>query len=336
MVRTANIPQCHFFTAWIALAAWLVTVGGGAIRAQERALQTRVAQPDWDEADLRDAFFLDLFSEALHGTRPASWRDALVGSVENPANKGQADGSPTVPNAARSSGFLWSRIISAETIESEVKQLKQLLDKSVTSPVRFASGDYRDAQRHFSLLAVLFAIIADYDEPSIRWRADASVARNEFARAVAVTKVHSDQAYRLAQSRLRDLADLLGGNGMVNSGAPEPADWSGFVGRDAIMQRLEEAFEGLVTPALARASSMEKSAGPLQREAQLIGAIATVLTMEGLEDAGEEDYREFCQQMRDAAKNIESAVRDRDYPRARAESGVLRNTCTQCHEIFRG
>ena len=292
---------------------------------------TRVKPPPWTPDDAADVFFKNVFEEALIGSRPEAWRLRTPESLP-PTSEG---GRETLPPPASSSDGPWTSIISPSTIESEIKRLKQHLDKTVTSPARFASGDHLKARGDFSLLAVMFAIVADYNDDSIRWKKDATTARNEFARVATVAKVNSEQAFQMAKARKQDLADLISGNAMADANAPTPADWSDIAIRAALMKRLEAAFEAEMSPALANSKTFKRASSELVYQSQIAAAIATVLVQEGMEDGSEEDYQEYCQQIREAADQIKKALENNDYELARSASGAIRNACDQCHESFR-
>src|SRR5690606_23492973 len=84
-----------------------------------------------------------------------------------------ASGATPTSSGAEDAGsdegaFAWSKLISPETLEDEVKAHKALVDESVNTPGPFKGGSNRDARVQFSTLAVLFAIIAEYDG-RVRW-----------------------------------------------------------------------------------------------------------------------------------------------------------------------
>src|SRR4029078_10656031 len=107
-------------------------------------------------------------------------------------------------------GFAWSQTISANTLESTVKSLALQVRKAVQTPDKFKGGGYHDARRTFSVLAVLFAIIAEYDDKG-RWKPDAGTVRDLLARAGVDCKVGTDGSFREARQFKDDLDRLLRG-----------------------------------------------------------------------------------------------------------------------------
>ena len=107
-----------------------------------------------------DIFFKDAFREALIGPRPA-----LLGRSQPTV---VASSKPEQASPLGGSTYRWSAIVSAETLEDEVKALQMSVDALVTTPARFSSGGFSDVRREFSELAMLFAVIGEYDGGVLR------------------------------------------------------------------------------------------------------------------------------------------------------------------------
>lgn len=131
--------------------------------------------PKWPK-DVIDTFFPDATAK-LVGSRPDYGKQTPV------ANSDQLPGADST--IAPTEGG-WSKLIDADTIETEIKRIVQLLNKTITAPAQFKGGGYKDCRRDFSVLAALFAVIAEYDG-EVRWKDAAPQLRNEFAPAPATT-----------------------------------------------------------------------------------------------------------------------------------------------------
>ncbi|MEX0587033.1 MAG: hypothetical protein WD176_10335, partial [Pirellulales bacterium] len=162
----------------------------------------RAKPPKWDDRT-RGAFFEDARS-ALVGERPAYEQGAASRSAA------AAETSPTDDPSPAGGGYAWSKIISRETIEDEVKTLSKALETTVTTPQRYASGDYKIGHQQLSVLAVLFAIAGEYDT-DVRWKKQAPTVRDLFGAAGFGSRVGSIQAFNQAKSAKQTLTDLIGG-----------------------------------------------------------------------------------------------------------------------------
>jgi len=92
-----------------------------------------------------------------------------------------------------------------------------------------------------------------------------------------------------------------------------------------------------VIRALTRLQTLRfsKNVEVVMHEAELVGAMATVLTKEGMSDADDETYSGFAKSMKEAASEIVDAAKSNNYDQARAAAGKIDKACSQCHEAYR-
>ena len=221
------------------VAACLVALGARDARGQAsrrtRADVPRSSPPqgEWDRVTA-ETFLPDAFA-TLQGKRPAFGTGPR--RVEDPA---AADGSAEPVPAG---GFAWSALVSEDTLTDEVKDAKAGLAAACAKPTDFKGGGFDQARVRFSSLALAFGVIAAYDR-DVRWKKDAAVARDLFARAGFNCKVGTDQSFAESKARLEDLEALL--DGSPPKGKPdrdEDFTWSQVAGRPALMARLEAIWK---------------------------------------------------------------------------------------------
>jgi hypothetical protein len=294
----------------------------------ERASSTRVRPPEWKPDDAEEVFFRDAFRDALFGSRPPDMTRGTNSAVD------ASPGDPATTPLAAVQGPAWSAIISAETIEDEIKVLAQQLNQTVTTPAKFASRGYLDARIQFSLLGLLFAIAHEYDG-DVRWRNHAATARDRFLQTASITKDGTIEVYHAAKNRKAELDKLVRGGSIGTDSSNDGDGWLQMLDRGPIMERLETADQETIQPALASASALRAAADRLIHEAELIVAIGYVLTREGMEDANNEEYVAYCDQLKRAATDVIQAVRQNDYSAARGAAGEISKSCSNCHESFR-
>ena len=288
----------------------------------------RARPPNWKPGAAEEVFFRDAFRDALFGMRPSH----LAGG-KNPAtavSPGDAATNPLTAVAGRG----WSTIISADTIEDEIKVLAQQVNQTVTTPAKFASRGYLDARTQFSLLGLLFAIAHEYDG-DIRWQKHAATVRDRFLHAASIAKVGTIQVYNAAKNRKAELDELVRG-GSIDTDSPSVGDsWLQRLDRGPLMERLESAHQESIEPALASAAALRAAADRVIHEAELIAAIGYVLTRDGMEDANDEEYVEYCVQLKRAARDVIQAVKQNNYSAARSAAGEISKSCSNCHETYR-
>jgi len=319
------------------LMALVVAVMLAAVlSAQTKTPKTsRRAQPPPKEKLRNDLFFTDAFKEGLVGERPADFGKASApasGAVASIA-PGAASAAGT-PSIAGGSGH-WSGFISASTIEDTIKSFKQQVDKDVTTLSDFKGKGHKLARRDYSMLAMLFGIAGEYDG-DVRWKKDAPAARDAFARSAANFKVATDQAFNEAKARKDELSELVGGSApFAGKTADAKATWGQVAGRAPLMQYLESAWEPRLKPALSDKGQFNAGGDKIVREAELFAAIGEVLAKDGMPDADTAEYKAFCNRLRDGAKEIIDAVKQKNFDQASKASSVIGKACAECHENYR-
>jgi hypothetical protein len=303
--------------------AFVVAAGLAISMLRAEAPKRRARPPKFDKS-IEDAFFPDA-REKLVGPRPAPAKSPAAAAPGNPK-------SPTAPPAPSGPG--WSRLVSAEVVEDEIKSQQRQLADAVKNPGRFKGGGYQEARGELSVLAALFAIAAEYDG-SIRWQREAAAARDALARAGFNCKAGSDATYNEAKARAEDLETLVRGGSVQFPPASDNTVWPKVADRAPLMKRLEQAQQQSVAPLSANKGEFERHADRLAHEAQLIAALAEVIAREGYEFADDETYREHARAMQTEALRVRDAALSKNYEQARQAAGTLGKACTNCHEGYR-
>jgi hypothetical protein len=310
------------------LSLLMLTCVGRESLSEPNSRQVKRARPPQWSNDVRDIFFHDA-REKLVGPRPDNNRSMGGASVASAAASTASD-LETAP-----SGATWSTLIDAETIEAEIKRLAQAVASAVATPSKFKGGAYKDCRQHFSVLAVLFAVAAEYDG-AVRWSDFAPTLRDSFARAGYNCKVGTDQTYREASQRNQDLADLIRGSRPQVSAAERISVWGQVADRAPLMQRMEIAHQEHLTKWLANERQFAQYREDILHEAQLVALFADVIGREGFEYWDDQQYAQFARELRHAAADIAAAAELENYDQAKQAIGRATNACTNCHEGYRG
>lgn len=285
----------------------------------------RQSQPpkEWDKAT-RSVFPANPRSQ-LRGERPA-----LRGGKETPANPTPGDPAPTDQGK-----FAWSKIISAESATNEIKSARAEAAENVRNLGVFKAGGHRQLRRQFSVLAVMFGIIAEYDQ-SIRWKQNAAGARVAFAKAAVNAKAADDNTFNEAKARSQNLDDLVQGGSAEFP--PVPAGdlkWSELAERRQLMLRLDAAFEKRLRPAVADAAQLTKNREQSLHEAEMIAALAEVIGREGYESADDAEYQKHAKELKLGALSAVSAIKQNNLGEAQKALGLMGKACNECHGEFK-
>ena len=314
----------------IAVVAGLALAAAPFVGAQQKGKPVKRAQPPKFEKK-GDVFYPDAFKDGLVGARPAD-----LGKAAPTVTAGTPGGSSTPAGGAGGlAGSGWSAIISGQTIEDEVKDLKKLIDVEVTTPSDYAGKGYKVARRDFSMLAMLFGIAGEYDG-EVRWKKDSPSARDVFARTAANSKVGTSQVFQEAKLRKSELQDLVGGSSPYQGKDSEAkAVWNAVCDRSPLMQHLERIYEPQLKPLLADKGQFTANIDKVTHDAEIIAAIGAVLSKSGMEDADADEYKAFCLKLQKAAKDIVEAAKVKNFDAASSAGTAIGKACAECHEGYR-
>ncbi len=308
------------------LSILLMALVIGVITPSEAAPPRKRARPPKFPKSIQDVFFSDA-REKLEGPRPeiSDGRPLTVAS--------------TSPGAANSSGEVtpggsWSKFITAEAVEDEVKAQQLKLAQTVQNATRFKGGEYQQARTRLSMLAAMLAIVAEFDGP-IRWKQEAASLRDLVGRAGLNCKVASDASFNEARSRAEDLQTLVRGGSLQLSEPSTILEWPRVADRSALMKRLDQAEQQGITPLVGSERQFEQNADQLLHETQIVAALAEVITRPGYEFADDASYVEFAREMQQQALSLRDATLQGNYEQARQAAGKLGQSCTNCHDGYR-
>ncbi|MDP6443024.1 MAG: hypothetical protein QGG36_15120 [Pirellulaceae bacterium] len=318
------MPQFRVALAVIVSFLGLQVIGLLAQDGKSTAKKGRARLPVFTPADVDKVFFADVFS-ALVGERPANLSSGGATGT----------GGTTTAEVEKAATGTWAAYISATTIEDEVKAIKLIVDKDVTTPSEFKGRGYREVRQHFSVLAMLFGVINEYDG-DVRWKKDAVAGRDAFGRTAANAKVGTTQVYNEAKLRKQELQDLVGGGSLPAGKGEVENNWAQIAERSPLMQRLEVAQMTNLQPMLASEGEFKKNMDRIFHEAEILAAISHAMTLEGMEDADDDEYKAFSEKMRQAGVDIKDAVKLKNYEKASKAAAAMTQSCDECHESYRG
>jgi hypothetical protein len=304
-------------------ARWLIADGPAGV------VNKRALPPKWDDR-VRDAFFSDARS-TLEGERPNFGDRPGAAAIAPSASGGTANGS--APSAV--GAFAWSKIISADTLQDEIKSYQNEVKNNVKNPSEFKGNLFKRARDDFSVLATAFAVIGEYDG-DVRWKDQATTARDLFGQSGVNCKVATDQSYNDAKLRADDLAALIRGDTLPpKTGAEPKANWPKVANRPPLMHRLDIAQGGRLAPWTANAADFSKHLDAIVHEAEIVAMVAEVIQRDGYDFTEDKAYLGFAREMQTQALDIASAAKSKNYDQARAAAGKLSQACSSCHGGFR-
>jgi soluble cytochrome b562 len=301
------------------LAAIAMALGIMAGFALAQAPAERAAPPTFTDADT-EPFFPDA-REALVGERPAAASSAIHAQGDD--------------RSRATATFEWSRVVEGDTLATEVKRIATNLVEPLASPAAFKSGGNKVGRGEFAMLAVLFAVIEQYDG-DVRWQREAGALRDASSRVSDTCRTASDQSYAAAVRLRDDLDELIRGGRLANNAVEPLEKWSQLSDRTLLMRRMEQAMQNLINPRLADATTLAKSAADIRHEAELLALLAAVIHREEYDYWDDETFTGYSHDLGSAASELARAAADGNYEAARAAAGAITNACAACHDGYRG
>jgi len=302
--------------AIMVLIVLLLSPPGVWARAEDQ-LPLRARPPQWS-ADVVEVFFEDS-RKHLAGDRPT--REPAV----SPA-------AATTSEATDLQGDTkWSALIEAGALTVEVKSVLNRLISLLARAGSFKSGGNADCRREFSLLAVLFGVVDQYDQ-EIRWQQQAVRMRALCTQAAHACETASDESFALAADVHSQIADLLRGQSMSRQtpAAEAPID------RGQLMQRMELAVEENISPWLANRKEFRRRKSDVAHESQLLAVLARTIRREGYDFADDETFVEIARQLGRASRELTEASEQGNYEAAQQAIGRVTQSCSDCHDGYRG
>jgi len=312
----------------------LAHLGGelGTAQTPRRAKPARRAAkladpPKWDRAVL-ETFFTDARAKLGPGPVPGAVTDGAI-AKESPATTANSD-KPAAPSGAAG----WGAVISATTLEDEIKAQVQPLAAAVQTPTGFKGGGYKVAREDLTLLAVLFGVIAEYDG-TVRWQKESASLRDLFGRAGFNCKVGTDNSFNEAKVRSQDLTELIRGGSVETRPAESESTWPQVANRPPLMKRMEMSLRDRIGPWTAGSAEFKKNRDAIIHEAELLLVLCRVIKAEGYEYADDSSYREYVDTLETQCAEIIAAAKNGELAPAQSAASQMNKTCDACHGDFR-
>ncbi|WP_425395505.1 hypothetical protein [Aeoliella sp.] len=305
----------------------LLCVCCATVLADEKSKPRAKPPGEWPR-DVREVFFDDA-AQQLVGGRP-DYGEVAAARVAAASGGSTSSGG----DSGGSGDYAWSKLVDADTLETEIKRQLTPMQPLVATPAAFKGGGYRDCRNRFTWLATLFTVAGDYDG-RVRWQDTATALGQLYGRAGANCKVGTDQSFRESQLRVQDLADLVRGGRPDAPEAKPDVGWDQIADRSPLMRRMESCLGEGISPKASDRRALSNNSEDLRHEAQLMALMAEVIMQPGFDYADDESYRNHSTQLRDASVALTQAIDLENFEAAREAIGNMQKACSNCHDEWR-
>lgn len=330
-------------TRWAARCRWLGILPAALLLIAFSSLQAADSELPADAAAGKlgsqkppkfDSEILELFATDARTKIGPGQPGGAIPKAAVPGAAGAAAGEGAAAVAA--GGLSWSKLISPDSLEAEVKAQVPLTAEASKTPTGFKGNGREKAQTEFTELAMLFGVIAQYDG-DVRWKKDAAGLEKAYSQAGFNCKTSSDAAYKEAQRRSQDLAELVRGGTVEVPKGDASLPWNELLNRPALMRRMEQSrTDGKITKWLSSKTEFKKYKDGLTREAQVLAVIAEVIKAKGFDDGGDESYQKYAAALQQHCLELTEAIQSGNQDKAQSAFAQVNKACDTCHGDFRG
>ena len=274
-------------------------------------------------------------TDAGGAQEPAMTPAAAEGSDATAAPASDSPKPPMETTTAPAAGGenSWATLITAATIDEEVKSIRNFLNENVHSVGTFNSSMLMIPPKAAALGAVA-GIVMEHPE-SISWKDDAKYVRD------LAKKMNSSVLQRGAkdQKRIEELYDAVDAtlSRSKPAGLEEPPESDSFAEvaeMRLLMMRMEEAEKRLKTEAGSESTMGEKKA-MVAHEASMMAVMAKIVSMPAYGYGDDPKFTGYANEVLKASQDIKTAAESGDF--AGYESALTRvsTTCSNCHSDYK-
>lgn len=315
------------FGALAVLVGLSLSLLAGVILAQRAGNAGRKKGPPTSfDQRVEDAFFADVLKSHGKGTLD----DVLKSGGSAPGQPKTTENDATGGSAEAG----WAKVISAETLENEIKAAINEAGPHIESKTKWNTG-HGKVRRLYTTMAVCFAVISKYDG-NVKFKKDALTLRDGLSRSAANAKVNSDQAMQEAKARLNDLIQLRnGGNLPAGRNADPKAPFKAVADVSEMMKRIAAAHEEgeCLKVWIAAADQFKAKKSQIVHQAEMLGMFAKVLQDPSYEYP--EEFAAIAKGVQAGAEEIVQAAKADNHQAAQMAVGKITNACTNCHGKFK-
>jgi hypothetical protein len=285
----------------------------------------RAPPPKFDANQVNDIFFSDARKHLGPGGPPVPGQAPAPGV---PASPGGAAAPMTAEQHA--DGNAWSKLVSADTLESEIKAQPAAIDAAMKAP-----NQQKAARMVMTYLAALYGVIYRYDQ-DVRWKNDSQALRDNFASCGNNLKAWTDSQKKQVAKLKTDLTDLIQGNPpQMSTKLDGEAPWLEIADRPPLMHRLEMGQSERLAGWTKDAESVKRNKDAVIREAEVMAMLARLIQDKSYEYSDDATYMGFAKELEAQARAAVEACKRDDGAAASSAVSKMQKACDDCHGGFR-
>lgn len=294
-----------------------------------------------------DVFFDEPYAVAANQTPIGPGADPVmpgIPSPEQPANDGGSSpapgpetpagdpGTPETPDAA-ATAFAWDQLIDAQTLDDEVKSIRNFFRETLQSVGNYNSSMLMIPPRA-ATMSVLAAVAGEHPE-EVSWKDDAGYVRDLAAQMNSDTLQRGAKDQRRLRALYESISDTL--NRSRPAGLEEPAAIDSIADvaeMRLVMMRMSQAEQQMRTEAGSE-GSFEKNKDMVLHEAAILATLTHTVTLEGYGYSDDPTFVGYGQEIVEAARSIINSANSGDFSSYELSLSKISTTCQTCHSEYK-
>jgi len=285
-----------------------------------------------------DVFF-DRPLEVAADSRTGGAAPAIAAAAPGDAPAAAADTTPETATEEKpaSAEVSWSKLISAELLNEEVRALRNEMQSRLTN-----MGAYRRSVLElpvFGSAIAFFAEIGSRHDGDIPWKDHANHIRVLGAKIAEVTSGSTAQnrnSYDEVNNAYLTINEILNNN--TPAELPEIEEdtpsFAAFAEMFYLMKRMERGQQWMQTNAGSESGFNDKAA-ILAREIAAMIVLTQAYYEEDYGYSDDEEFRGYLNILRDSGLGMQKALEEKDFAKYDELRSTANQQCTQCHSVFK-
>ena len=279
-----------------------------------------------------DVFFDDPLAVAAN-EHPVENAGSSPGSSDTrkPSSPPNTNDRPVPPKTDSDTG--WKSLISMETLITEIKRIRIVLNESTKSIGNY-NRRYEEIQIQGALLVAIAGIVGEHPD-SVIWKPHALQVRSLGANISEAAQSRGREAYKQTRDAVDQCVSVLSGELPPDlKDTPADAELADLADRGQLMKRMEQSLQQLKGNA-SDVDSLKDNADDVLHEISLLAALAKTITSPSYDSAEDQDYIKYSTEIIQASIDSTKAIRDDEFDRLSDARQRIQTKCDACHKAYR-
>lgn len=240
---------------------------------------------------------------------------------------------PRQPEVPAPSADTWDTLITAEALDSEVKNIRNFLNSKLQSVGQY-SRNLAMIPTQTATLAALAAVAARHPG-EITWKDDALYIRDLAGKMNAEPLRPGPKFQRELLGLFEQISDTLNRSRPADLPDPDPeADIADSAEMRLLMKRMDDAYKKMKTEAGGE-DGFRKNLDMVRQEAAVLSTLAKVVTLEGYGYVDDEEFIAFARTVSDQGRKIGEATALESFTEYDMALSTAYQACTRCHTDYK-